>query len=941
MLMTADLTSFGASPELVEVWKKHIPELTDIQEKAVRARVLDGVENVLAVAPTSSGKTFIGEMAATASAYTRRRHAIFIVPFRALAEEHFELFRERYDGLLTVVMSTSDRNESDADIRAGNFNLAVMTYEKLMGFLVQRPDLIERCTALVVDEVQSLSGGTRGATLEMLLTQVMLSPKPPQIIALSASLDNLGELDSWLKARPVVSSERPVPLTQSVCELSGSAIIVAGEIAHSTRQLVAEQPDRNMLALALAERFIGEGKQVIVFRSTIRNVENTARDLRGRLSASGLPQYIDERVNELEDSDAIAELRLGLAAGVGFHTADLTYPERRLVEDAFRLGDARALVATTTLAMGVNLPCDVVIVADSTRYTPSPEGWRQHEIPVAEYRNAAGRAGRLGKRTAGFSVLLAEDAIEQRQLVNGYLLGPVEPVESQIPKQVFADIVFRLIASGIADHRDAVVEFITSTFAYTTFYAREGGGLEGMRNGVEGAVATCLASGFVVPEEGRLRATQIGRMFAGAGLSLASSARLAALLERATKNEQSLQDLVFEIASCPEIGNHPWPLRERGFEKDPRPNHVPDGSGCWPDSRLAATLAKSSITTEERKALVKAKCLLDWMGGASQRTISTRFRGMGAANARVRDLGRNAAWLFDTLAGVALASTASQTLIQRLRTFALEARHGLPAPLAPLARLRVPGITREQLLRLYRNERGIELYELEQILDAPDEQFDGLLTPTQLARLRLAILTDIEESLRRKHAGQLARAGQASLPAKLVDDLYTATGHDLEQAVTDALKHVGLSATRVLHQPSGEEDVRLAHTDGTVVISVTASQDDARTIRWNKAKAILGTGAGLNPVNYVCIGRPGFGSLAERHASEIARETGPRSILLVPIPVLAEAVVRISEEKMTGKQLGDLLARERGVVMLEDLPEPTSQDKVATVPIATDPVPAK
>lgn len=72
--MTADLTSFGASPELVEVWKKHIPELTDIQEKAVRARVLDGVENVLAVAPTSSGKTFIGEMAATASAYTRRRH---------------------------------------------------------------------------------------------------------------------------------------------------------------------------------------------------------------------------------------------------------------------------------------------------------------------------------------------------------------------------------------------------------------------------------------------------------------------------------------------------------------------------------------------------------------------------------------------------------------------------------------------------------------------------------------------------------------------------------------------------------------------------------------------------------------------------------------------------------------------------------------------------
>ncbi len=816
-----------------------------------------------------------------------------------------------------------------------------MTYEKLMGFLVQRPDLIERCTALVVDEVQSLSGGARGATLEMLLTQVMLGQKPPRIIALSASLDNLGELDTWLKARPVVSVERPVPLTQSVCELSGTAIIVADGNSHSTQQLVAAQSDREMLVVALAEKFIAEGKQVIVFRSTIRNVENTARDLRSKLPASGLPRYIDERVNELDDSEAIAELRLCLAAGIGFHTADLNYPERRLVEDAFRSGDARALIATTTLSMGVNMPCDVAIIADSTRYTPGLDGWRQQEIPVSEYRNAAGRAGRLGKRTAGFSILLAEDAVEQRQLVNGYLLGPVEPVESQIPKQTFADIVFRLIAGSIADHEDAVVEFIATTFAYTTFYAREGGGLEGVHKGVIDAVATCLASGLVVLEEGRLLATQIGRVLAGAGLSLASSARLAGVLEQATRSELLRQDLVFEIACCPETGNRPWPLRERGIETDPRPDHVPDGSDCSPGSRLAVTLAKSSLTTEERKALVKARCLLDWMSGTSQRTIAANFRGMGAANARVRDLGRNAAWMLETLAGVALASTAPSTLIQKLRTFALEARYGLPAPLAPLARLQVPGVTREHLLGLYRSERGGELHEPEQILDAPDEQFNGLLTPTQLARIRLAILADIKESLKRKHASQLIRAEQANLPAKLVDDLYSVAGHDLEQAVADALKYVGLSATRVLYQPSGEEDVRFAHADGTVVISVTASQNDARTIRWNKAKAILGTGAGLNPVNYICMGRPGFGSLAERHANEIAREAGPRSILLVPIPVLAEAVVRISEEKMTGKQLGDLLARERGVVMLEDLPEQASHDPAATLPLATNPVATK
>lgn len=78
------------------------------------------------MAPTSSGKTLVGEFAAVASAYRTRRHAIFLVPFRALADEHYVLFRSRYGELLSVVISTGDWNEFDDDIRSGNFGLAVM-----------------------------------------------------------------------------------------------------------------------------------------------------------------------------------------------------------------------------------------------------------------------------------------------------------------------------------------------------------------------------------------------------------------------------------------------------------------------------------------------------------------------------------------------------------------------------------------------------------------------------------------------------------------------------------------------------------------------------------------------------------------------------------------------------------------------------------------------
>jgi hypothetical protein len=111
-----------------------------------------------------------------------------------------------------------------------------------------------------------------------------------------------------------------------------------------------------------------------------------------------------------------------------------------------------------------------------------------------------------------------------------------------------------------------------------------------------------------------------------------------------------------------------------------------------------------------------------------------------------------------------------------------------------------------------------------------------------------------------------------------------------------------------------------------VIISVTASKDDGHPIRWNKTKEILGGGTGLNPINYVCIGRPDFDSLAQRRADDIAREAGARSILLVPITVLAEATVRIAEGTLTAQQLGDLLAHGRGNLTVERLPQQTTQE---------------
>src|ERR1044071_3127043 len=338
MLTVRDLVKFGAPEELVSAWATDLGALTDVQEQAVRAGAFQTTGNLLIVAPTSSGKTFVGEMAAASAAFIGRKHGIFLVPFRALADEHFRLFRRRYGNLLSIAISTADWNEFDDDIVAGNFNLAVMTYEKLQGFLVNRPDLVERCGVVVIDEVQTLAEPDRGANLELLITRVLRLAAPPKIVALSASLDQINGLDAWMRARLIISHERPVPLHEMVCDLSGIAIGRNADGVTASKQLVGPQANREDLLSALARSLVGEAKQVVIFRSTVRQVAETATRLRTEFQATGLPPWAGERLSALDDSDSVSELRLGLASGVAFHHADLTTGERELVKVPSRSG---------------------------------------------------------------------------------------------------------------------------------------------------------------------------------------------------------------------------------------------------------------------------------------------------------------------------------------------------------------------------------------------------------------------------------------------------------------------------------------------------------------------------------------------------------------------------------------------------------------------------
>jgi hypothetical protein len=378
-------------------------------------------------------------------------------------------------------------------------------------------------------------------------------------------------------------------------------------------------------------------------------------------------------------------------------------------------------------------------------------------------------------------------------------------------------------------------------------------------------------------------------------------------------------DILLQIASCAECGDRPWPRRVYGHAIDPRPAINWGGIPKSPGGPLEAMVARVALEDAEIAALVRLTCLIDWTAGIDTRTISRSYE--GGAPVRLRSLGEAAASLIGSMLRAAAQQQLDESLKQRLRDLEQACRYGVPPELAGLARLRVHGVGRDALIPLVNSDKGRQLVEPDAVLEAAIEDFAGLLSPAQVVALQLAIEQDAEQSMERQRAGHEARAQTAGLPTHLINDLYVRDGTALEQPVCDALTHIGLAASRLVHQPHGEEDIRLTHSSGTVVISVTASETAGKPIKWTKANGVLGQGAGLNPVNYVCVGRPRFEALAVERASQIGQETGGRTILLLTMAAFAEMVLRVVEGRMQPAEVADIFALRSGVYDTPDLPE--------------------
>jgi helicase len=187
------------------------PSLTPAQEKAVHAGLLKR-KSILVSAPTGSGKTLVATMAIANT--LGKGKAVYLVPLKALANEKFKEFKQLLDKTpYKVVMSTGDIDSESGYL--ANYDLLILTTEKLDSLLRHKVSWISEVKTVIVDEIHLLNDPSRGPTLEIILT-LLKSLIQPQIIGLSATIGNPKELANWLEAELVLDDWRPVELKKGI-----------------------------------------------------------------------------------------------------------------------------------------------------------------------------------------------------------------------------------------------------------------------------------------------------------------------------------------------------------------------------------------------------------------------------------------------------------------------------------------------------------------------------------------------------------------------------------------------------------------------------------------------------------------------------------------------------------------------------------------------------
>lgn len=692
------LVDFGFPEPLVTAWAGTIPSLNALQVSAINEFGILAGHNLLVSAPTSSGKTMIGELAALRSVLDRRR-AIFLMPLKALVSDKKQAFDRTYSAFGVRTIEATGETEDISPLMRGKYDLALLTYEKFAAIALTYPHVLEQVGTIVVDEVQMIADPSRGANLEFLFTLLRMRQRRgvcPQIVALSAVIGDANGFDRWLGARLLRRIERPVPLDEGLLLQDGSFRYLHGDTGAETRTnpLIHRNFGKGSSqdwVIPLAQRLAAEGKQVIVFRETKGEARGCANYLAENL---GLPpaKSAIAALPAGDPSRASTDLRNALERGVAFHNADLDREERRAIEESFRVPNAtlRVIAATTTLAMGINTPASAVIIVGLEHPGEKP-------YTVAEYKNLVGRAGRLGMAERGTSYLIALDARTEEHFWRRYVRGVPEDLVSRFISNdtdartlILRVLVATRAAAEVGIAPDEIVEFLEASFGAFQATMRNGQ-WQWSHDDFERALSDLLRHGLVERlQNGNYGLTPLGRL-AGEGLcEVESITRLVDAIRPLAPDVISEPTLITLSQMTVELSDVYFPINAKSTQKEPQAWLGELRSQGVPGDTLSrirvGTREPSEIVARTKKAVA---CLL-YIGSQSMEEIErilTQFGGaFGGVAGPVRAVSSRTCDVLPTVARVAEIVHPGLDLTDRIGRLLVRLENGIGGAAVDLAK---------------------------------------------------------------------------------------------------------------------------------------------------------------------------------------------------------------------------------------------------------------
>lgn len=448
------------NPVLEEIYAQRFQYFNPMQSQLFHCMYHTSA-NVLLGSPTGSGKTVAAELSMWwAFREKPGSKVVYIAPMKALVRERVQDWRKRLAipmGIKLVEL-TGDNTPDTRTIR--DADIIITTPEKWDGISRswQTRSYVRQVSLVIIDEIHLL-GGDRGPILEIIVSRMnyIASQKKGSVrlVGMSTACANATDLGNWLGVKEGLfnfrHSVRPVPLEiyiDGFPEQRGFCPFMQSMNRPTFLAIKSHSPD----------------KPVIVFVASRRQTRLTARDLINLCGMEDNPRrFVRMSEEDLQlNLDRVKDdaLREALSFGIGLHHAGLIESDRQLAEELFANNKIQVLVATSTLAWGVNLPAHLVVVKGTQYFDAKIEGYK--DMDLTDVLQMMGRAGRPQFDNSGIARIFTQDSKKE---FYKHFIHTGFPVESSLHNVLDNHLGAEISAATIGTKQDAL-DYLTWTFFF-------------------------------------------------------------------------------------------------------------------------------------------------------------------------------------------------------------------------------------------------------------------------------------------------------------------------------------------------------------------------------------------------------------------------------------------------------------------------------------------